>query len=34
MEEVIEEFETYLDLEGKIPNTVSMYSYKLERYLR
>ena len=33
MEEVIEEFETYLDLEGKSPNTVRMYSYYVRRYL-
>ncbi len=31
--EVIEEFETYLDLEGKSPNTVRMYSYYVRRYL-
>ncbi|WP_297062527.1 site-specific tyrosine recombinase/integron integrase [Thermococcus sp.] len=33
MEEVIEEFETYLDLEGKSPNTIRMYSYYVRRYL-
>ena len=33
MEEVIEEFETYLDLEGKSPNTVRMYSYYVRRYI-
>jgi len=33
MEDVIEEFETYLDLEGKSPNTVRMYSYYVRRYL-
>lgn len=33
MEEVIEEFETYLDLEGKSQNTVRMYSYYVRRYL-
>lgn len=31
--EVLEEFETYLDLEGKSPNTVRMYSYYVRRYL-
>ncbi|WP_297535546.1 site-specific tyrosine recombinase/integron integrase [Thermococcus sp.] len=31
--DVIEEFETYLDLEGKSPNTVRMYSYYVRRYL-
>ncbi len=31
--EVVEEFETYLDLEGKSPNTVRMYSYYVRRYL-
>ncbi|WP_297437075.1 site-specific tyrosine recombinase/integron integrase [Thermococcus sp.] len=30
---VVEEFETYLDLEGKSPNTVRMYSYYVRRYL-
>ncbi|WP_297508296.1 site-specific tyrosine recombinase/integron integrase [Thermococcus sp.] len=30
---MIEEFETYLDLEGKSPNTVRMYSYYVRRYL-
>jgi len=29
----LEEFETYLDLEGKSPNTVRMYSYYVRRYL-
>ncbi len=29
----VEEFETYLDLEGKSPNTVRMYSYYVRRYL-
>ncbi len=33
MEDVIAEFETYLDLEGKSPNTVRMYSYYIRRYL-
>ncbi|CAI1493295.1 Tyrosine recombinase XerA [Thermococcus nautili] len=33
MDEVIEEFETYLDLEGKSPNTIRMYSYYVRRYL-
>ncbi len=33
MEQVIEEFETYLDLEGKSPNTVRMYSYYVRRYI-
>lgn len=32
-EEVIEEFETYLDLEGKSPNTIRMYSYYVRKYL-
>ncbi|NJE53833.1 site-specific tyrosine recombinase/integron integrase [Thermococcus sp. 21S9] len=31
--EVVEEFETYLDLEGKSPNTIRMYSYYVRRYL-
>lgn len=31
--EVLEEFETYLDLEGKSPNTIRMYSYYVRRYL-
>jgi len=31
--ELIEEYETYLDLEGKSPNTVRMYSYYVRRYL-
>ncbi|ACJ16501.1 integrase/recombinase [Thermococcus onnurineus NA1] len=31
--EVIEEYETYLDLEGKSPNTIRMYSYYVRRYL-
>ena len=31
--DVVEEFETYLDLEGKSPNTVRMYSYYVRRYL-
>jgi len=31
--EVLEEFETYLDLEGKSPNTIRMYSYYVKRYL-
>ena len=29
----VEEFETYLDLEGKSPNTIRMYSYYVRRYL-
>jgi integrase/recombinase XerD len=33
IEEVVEEFSTYLDLEGKSPNTVRMYSYYVRRYL-
>ncbi|AFL95853.1 integrase-like protein [Thermococcus cleftensis] len=32
-QEIIEEFETYLDLEGKSPNTIRMYSYYVRRYL-
>ncbi|MBP1912888.1 site-specific tyrosine recombinase/integron integrase [Thermococcus stetteri] len=32
-DEVIEEFETYLDLEGKSPHTVRMYTYYVRRYL-
>ncbi|NJE05436.1 recombinase XerC [Thermococcus sp. M36] len=31
--DIIEEFETYLDLEGKSPNTIRMYSYYVRRYL-
>ncbi|NJE47760.1 recombinase XerC [Thermococcus sp. GR7] len=31
--EIIEEYETYLDLEGKSPNTIRMYSYYVRRYL-
>lgn len=32
--EVIEEFETYLDLEGKSPpHTIRMYTYYVRRYL-
>ncbi|WP_297521148.1 site-specific tyrosine recombinase/integron integrase [Thermococcus sp.] len=31
--ETVEEFETYLDLEGKSPNTIRMYSYYVRRYL-
>jgi integrase/recombinase XerD len=31
--EAIEEFETYLDLEGKSPHTVRMYTYYVKRYL-
>jgi len=31
--ELVEEFETYLDLEGKSPNTIRMYSYYVRRYL-
>ncbi len=34
MNGTVEEFATYLDLEGKSPNTVRMYSYYIERYLR
>ncbi|NJE85760.1 recombinase XerC [Thermococcus sp. CX2] len=30
---LIEEYETYLDLEGKSPNTIRMYSYYVRRYL-
>ncbi|CAD5244642.1 site-specific tyrosine recombinase/integron integrase [Thermococcus camini] len=30
---VLEEYETYLDLEGKSPNTIRMYSYYVRRYL-
>jgi integrase/recombinase XerD len=33
IDEVVEEFATYLDLEGKSPNTVRMYSYYVRRYL-
>ncbi|WP_048152540.1 site-specific tyrosine recombinase/integron integrase [Palaeococcus ferrophilus] len=33
MDEVIEEFRTYLELEGKSPHTVRMYSYYVERFL-
>ncbi|WP_297419068.1 site-specific tyrosine recombinase/integron integrase [Thermococcus sp.] len=33
MNETVEEFETYLDLEGKSPNTIRMYSYYIRRYL-
>lgn len=33
MEDVIEEFRTYLELEGKSPHTVRMYSYYVERFL-
>ena len=31
--ETLEEYETYLDLEGKSPNTIRMYSYYVRRYL-
>lgn len=31
--EVIGEFETYLDLEGKSPHTIRMYTYYVRRYL-
>ncbi|QDA31769.1 recombinase XerC [Thermococcus indicus] len=31
--ELMEEYETYLDLEGKSPNTIRMYSYYVRRYL-
>jgi len=31
--EVLEEFATYLDLEGKSPNTIRMYTYYVRRYL-
>ena len=31
--DIIEEYETYLDLEGKSPNTIRMYSYYVRRYL-
>ncbi len=34
MNGTVEEFATYLDLEGKSPNTVRMYAYYIERYLR
>ena len=33
IEETIAEYETYLDLEGKSPNTVRMYSYYVRKYL-
>ncbi len=33
VEETIAEYETYLDLEGKSPNTVRMYSYYVRKYL-
>ena len=33
IEETISEYETYLDLEGKSPNTIRMYSYYVRRYL-
>jgi len=33
IEGTLEEYETYLDLEGKSPNTVRMYSYYVKRYL-
>ncbi|NJE41758.1 site-specific tyrosine recombinase/integron integrase [Thermococcus sp. GR6] len=33
LNEIIEEYETYLDLEGKSPNTIRMYSYYVRRYL-
>ncbi|ASJ00348.1 site-specific tyrosine recombinase/integron integrase [Thermococcus gorgonarius] len=33
IEETVEEFATYLDLEGKSPNTVRMYSYYVRKYL-
>lgn len=33
MDGVIEEFRTYLELEGKSPHTVRMYSYYVERFL-
>lgn len=33
IDDVVEEFATYLDLEGKSPNTVRMYSYYVRRYL-
>ncbi len=31
--EVIDEFGTYLDLEGKSPHTIRMYTYYVRRYL-
>ena len=31
--EIVEEFATYLDLEGKSPNTIRMYTYYVRRYL-
>ena len=33
LKETLEEYETYLDLEGKSPNTIRMYSYYVGRYL-
>ncbi|ASJ11038.1 recombinase XerC [Thermococcus sp. P6] len=33
LRETLEEYETYLDLAGKSPNTVRMYSYYVRRYL-
>lgn len=33
IDETLEEYETYLDLEGKSPNTIRMYSYYVRRYL-
>ncbi|NJE10712.1 site-specific tyrosine recombinase/integron integrase [Thermococcus sp. MAR1] len=34
LNETLEEYETYLDLEGKSPNTIRMYSYYVRRYLK
>ena len=31
--DILEEFATYLDLEGKSPNTIRMYTYYVRRYL-
>ncbi|ASJ12874.1 site-specific tyrosine recombinase/integron integrase [Thermococcus thioreducens] len=33
LNETLDEYETYLDLEGKSPNTIRMYSYYVRRYL-
>jgi len=34
MDDGIEEFKTYLELEGKSPQTVRMYTYYVERFLK